>query len=131
MAPEDTDMATPFEEDQQYWQALRSHFATNPPEPADRFLIGMDLPPCVAYALAKAHGQGIIAGTTKQPLELPTIEGDDATAAMVLQMVATSGYVFGSRSQTDEMAPRAPKAPKVSHPKWYKGGQHEFQVFQG
>ena len=131
MASEDTDMATPFEKDQQYWQALRSHFATNPPEPADRFLIGIDLPPRVAYALAKAHSQGIIAGSTKHPLEIPVVEGNDATAATVLQMVATSGYVFGSRSQTDEMAPRAPKAPKVSHPEWYKGGQHEFQVFQG
>ena len=131
MAPENTDMATPFEKDQQYWQALRSHFATNPPELADRFLIGMDLPPCVAYALAKAHSQGIIAGNTKHPLEIPIVEGDDTTAATVLQMVATSGYVFGLRSQTDEMAPRASKAPKVSHPKWYKRAQHEFQVFQG
>ena len=77
----------------------------------------MDLPPRVAYALAKAYGQGIIAGITKQPLELPTIEGDNATAAMVLQMVATNSYIFRSRSQTNEMAPRAPKAPKVSHPK--------------
>ena len=65
MAPEDTNMATPFEKDQQYWQALRSHFATNPPKPADCFLIGMDLLPCVAYTLAKAHGQGIITGITK------------------------------------------------------------------
>ena len=26
---------------------------------------------------------------------------------------------------------RGPKAPKVSHPEWYKGSQYEFQVFQG
>ena len=122
MAPEDIDMATPFEKDQQYWQALRSYFATNPPEPADRFLIGMDLPPRVAYALVKAHSQGIIAGSTKHPLEIPVVEGDNATAATVLQMVATNGYIFGLRSQINEMAPRASKAPKVSHPEWYKGG---------
>ena len=97
MAPEDTNMATSFEKDQQYWQALRSHFITNPPEPADRFLIGMDLPPYIAYALAKAHSQRIIAGNTKHPLEILIIEGDDAITATVLQMVAINGYIFGFR----------------------------------
>ena len=42
---------------------------------------------------------------------------------MVLQIVAISGYVFKSRSQINEMASsRGPKAPKISHPKWYKEG---------
>ena len=117
MAPEDTNMATPFEKDQQYWQALRSHFATNPPKPANRFLINIDLPPRIAYALAKAHSQGIIAGNTKHPLEIPIFKGDNTTATTVLQIIATNDYIFRLRSQTNEMAPRAPKAPKVSHPK--------------
>ena len=82
----------------------------------------MDLPPCIVYALAKAHSQGIIAGNTKHPLEILIIEGNNAIVATVLQMVTINGYIFGLRSQIDIMAPRASKALKVSHPEWYKGG---------
>ena len=42
---------------------------------------------------------------------------------MVLRMVATNGYIFGFRSQINEMASsRGPKAPKVLYLEWYKGG---------
>ena len=79
------------------------------------------LEPCSVFALPLNHLSPL--PLPLNPLEIPVVEGDDATVATVLQMVAISGYIFGLRSQIDEMAPRASKAPKVSYPEWYKGGR--------
>ena len=62
-------------------------------KPSDKFLIGIDLPPRVTHALARAYGQGIIIGSTKNPLEIFIINGDNATAATVSQTIITNGYI--------------------------------------
>ena len=124
-----------FQQEYKHWQALRAHFAVSPPEPSDRFLIGTDIPPRVAAAIADAHGAGIMAGRSLGKVQLPIIEGDDGTAAMALRMIATSGYIYASKNLTKEAVAASSsvstKAPKVANPEFYKGGQHEFQTFQG
>ena len=76
-----------------------------------------------------------MAGRSQGTAKLLTIDGDDGTAAMAPWMIATSGYIYGSKNLTKEavaaLSAAAVKAPKVSNPEYYKGRQHEFQMFQG